>query len=242
MFCQWLPLHQLDLETLRSIVRAFVAVYPGGWAMLATNSLETPVVGLVALADSERLDAGRVRTRAEFGIDDELALLGSFIAGPRALARFAGNAPLNTDDRPVVAYSAPRITYVPDSLPRDRLIALLRELEISPDELVAALGRRRLALAAGGVLGGPQSLHRGRPRCAAHSRRAAHAVAGARAAPVGAADQPGFPAGLRSAAANGSRARAHRPRCRARAAEGSRTSACYRGAAITCRVAARARS
>ena len=138
VFCQWLPLHQLDRETLRSIVRSFAAVYPGGWAMLATNSLDTPVVGLVALADADRFDAGRVRRRADAGIDDELALLGSFIAGPRALARFAGDAPLNTDDRPVVAYRAPRITYVPDSLPRDRLIDLLRELDISPDELVAA--------------------------------------------------------------------------------------------------------
>jgi spermidine synthase len=148
LFCQWLPLHQLDLETLRSIVRAFVTVYPGGWAMLATNSLETPVLGLVALGDADRFDIDRVRERlahvatprspAEFGIDDDLALLGSFIAGPRSLARFAGNAPLNADDRPVVAYRAPRITYVPDSLPRDRLIALLREVEIGPDELVAA--------------------------------------------------------------------------------------------------------
>ncbi len=122
LFCQWLPLHQLDLETLRSIVRAFLTVYPRGWAMLATNSLDTPVLGLVARSDGDRFDVGQVRERltgvamprslAEFGIADDLALLGSFIAGPRALARFAGNAPLNTDDHPVVAYRAPRITYV----------------------------------------------------------------------------------------------------------------------------------
>jgi spermidine synthase len=146
LFCQWLPLHQLDLDTLRSIVRAFVTVYPGGWALLATNSLETPVVGLLAFKDANLFDVGRVRQRladtaiplspAEFGIQDELALLGSFIAGPRALVRFAGNAPINTDDRPVVAYRAPRITYVPDSTAGERLIALLRELEISPDQLV----------------------------------------------------------------------------------------------------------
>ena len=37
-----------------------------------------------------------------------------------------------------MAYAAPRVTYAPDSLPRDRLIALLHELEIDPDELVAA--------------------------------------------------------------------------------------------------------
>jgi spermidine synthase len=147
LFCQWLPLHQLDLDTLRSIVRAFVTVYPGGWALLSTNSLETPVVGLVAFKDESLFELSRVRARladatvplglAGFGIDDEFALLGSFIAGPRALARFAGDAPLNTDDHPVVAYRAPRITYVPDSTAGDRLIALLRELEISPDEVAS---------------------------------------------------------------------------------------------------------
>ena len=55
-----------------------------------------------------------------------------------AFARFAGNTPLNTDDHPVVAYRAPRLTYTPDSLPRDRLIALLGEVNIGPNELIAA--------------------------------------------------------------------------------------------------------
>jgi spermidine synthase len=147
LFCQWLPLHQLDLETLRSILRAFLTAFPRGRAMLATNSLETPVVGLVGRVEASGFDVREVRARlddvaaslspAEFGITDELALLGSFIASPRALAGFAGNAPLNTDDHPVVAYRAPRVTYAPDSQPRDRLIALLHELEISPEELLA---------------------------------------------------------------------------------------------------------
>ena len=30
LFCQWLPLHQLDLETLRSIVRSFLTAFPHG--------------------------------------------------------------------------------------------------------------------------------------------------------------------------------------------------------------------
>ncbi|HKX42674.1 MAG TPA: fused MFS/spermidine synthase, partial [Burkholderiaceae bacterium] len=146
VFCQWLPLHQLDLATLRSIVRAFVSVYPNASALLATNSLETPVLGLVARADGgSRFDVPRLRERiasaalphspASFGLDDELALLGSFVAGPGALTRFAGDAPLNTDDRPVVAYRAPRITYVADSQPGDRLVALLREWRVEPDEI-----------------------------------------------------------------------------------------------------------
>ncbi len=154
LFCQWLPLHQLDIDTLRSIVRSFMAVYPQGSAVLATNSLETPVLGLVGRSDqpnmqsnTQRFDVQAVRDRLarintppsplKFGVADEWALLGSFIAGPDALKRFAGNAPFNTDDRPVVAYRAPRITYAPDSTPRERLFSLLREVQISPAELVS---------------------------------------------------------------------------------------------------------
>ena len=38
----------------------------------------------------------------------------------------------------MVAYRAPRVTYAPDSLPRDRLMALLRELKVEPAELIDA--------------------------------------------------------------------------------------------------------
>lgn len=147
VFCQWLPLHQLDLATLRSIVRAFTLAQPESWAVLATLSLETPVIGLVSRAGGGRFDAARLRARltgialpappAAFGLHDEHALLGSFIAGPAALARFAAEAPPNTDDHPVVAYRAPRITYAPDSLPRHRLLALLGELQATPEEVIS---------------------------------------------------------------------------------------------------------
>ena len=68
----------------------------------------------------------------------------------RRCERFAGDAPLNTDDRPVVAYRAPRITYAPDSLPRDRLFALLRAaVDIAPERAdrvrPTPAGARRLA-------------------------------------------------------------------------------------------------
>ena len=145
VFCQWLPLHQLDLETLRSIVRAFLEIYPQGSAMLASGSLETPVLGLVARADTGRFEIAALRGRArlappdllaELGLEDEFAVLGSFVAGPSGLSRFAANALANSDDRPLVAYRAPRITYAPDSSPSDRLIALLRRLSIEPGQLL----------------------------------------------------------------------------------------------------------
>jgi spermidine synthase len=146
VFCQWLPLHQLDIETLRSITQSFVTVNPRALAVLATFSLETPVLGLVARADDGPLDIAPLSARlaskpavlrhGDFGMADEFGVLGNFVAGPKALVRFAGRAPANTDDHPVVGYRAPRVTYAPDSQPRDRLFALLHEFEIAPSEVL----------------------------------------------------------------------------------------------------------
>ena len=58
------------------------------------------------------------------------------MAGPAALQAFAKNAPLNTDDHPVVAYAAPRVTYQPDSRPLDRLQVLLKQWQVSAHEVI----------------------------------------------------------------------------------------------------------
>jgi spermidine synthase len=147
LFCQWLPLHQLDLSSLRSIVQSFLQVYPDGAAMLASNSLDTPVIGLIGHRGAGALGLARARERlarstwpgalSELGLDDEYALLGSLVAGPAALAQFAAGAPANTDDRPVVSYQAPRLTYAPDSTPRARLFALLEAWRVAPREVLA---------------------------------------------------------------------------------------------------------
>jgi len=150
LFCQWLPLHQLDLDSLRSIVRAFLAAYPHGTALLASYSLETPTVGLVGRANDAAFDAPAIQARlgtwpapervASLGLSDALAVLGSFVAGPEALRRFGSGVPANSDDRPVVAYRAPWLTYAPDSSPRDRLFALLSELDVTPDQIITTSG------------------------------------------------------------------------------------------------------
>lgn len=144
LFCQWLPLHQLDLDSLRHIVRSFTAVYPDAVALLATHSLETPVLGLLARRGGTHFDAAAVRQRlsasglqpAAFGLADEWALLGSVLATAPALARWAGDAAPNTDDHPLVAYAAPRITYAPEARPRDRLLALLAQWQADPARLL----------------------------------------------------------------------------------------------------------
>jgi spermidine synthase len=143
LFCQWLPLHQLDLATLASIVASFQSVFPQARAVLASNSLATPVLGLVGATAPQHWQPERLMRRladdgraAGFGFEDPLAVLGSFVAGPASLRQWAAGAPLNTDDRPVVAYRAPRITYAPDGLPSDRLVTLLSQFDADTDALL----------------------------------------------------------------------------------------------------------
>lgn len=144
LFCQWLPLHQLDLGTLRSIIQSFLVVYPNASALLATNSLDTPVIGLIAHQSDDGFDPPTIRDRMqkvaksariqELHLEDEMAVFGSFIAGPTTLKKFAGDAPANTDNHPVVAHRAPFVTYAPDSSPRDRLIKLLHSLNTTEEK------------------------------------------------------------------------------------------------------------
>lgn len=153
LFCQWLPLHQLDLESLRSIVAAFVAVDPNATALLATNSLDTPVLGLLmrlqttplSARDFARLQPGLASRLSSLQLADPLSVLGSFVAGPAALRAFAAGAPINTDDLPVVAHHAPKSAYLPDAAPRARLIALLDSMSVSSRDVLGQGGDPALA-------------------------------------------------------------------------------------------------
>ena len=149
VFCQWLALYQMDIETLRSIVAAFLQVYPDAVAVLANNSLDTPVVGLIARPDQPgwRIDAVRNRlsnappsvTAAlrSANINDPFAVLGSVIAGPEALRQFAGDAAVNTDDHPVVAHRAPWISYASRQTARERLAILMHAMAQVPKGILS---------------------------------------------------------------------------------------------------------
>jgi len=148
LFCQWLALHQMDIETLRSIVAAFVQVYPNAVAVLASNSLDTPVVGLISRPDQPAWQVETVRSRMTevsprmakalkgAKLEDEFAVLGSIMAGPLALKEFVRDATLNTDDRPVVNHRAPWVTYSPQETPRKRLELLMQQLAPNAKDVV----------------------------------------------------------------------------------------------------------
>ena len=147
LFCQWLPLFQLDLDTLRLIVRTFLDVFPGATAHLAHYSLMTPMLCLVGSAEARRYPADWFSAReiapplsaalAGLDLDDEFALFGTFVGGAEELARFGGDGPLNTDDRPLVTFQAPRAVYGHLAPTWGRLKAVIEESTPAPEDVLA---------------------------------------------------------------------------------------------------------
>ena len=152
LFCQWLPLYQLDLETLRSIVRTYLEVFPEGSAYLAHFSLQAPILGLVSRAPdggypadwlSNRVrDAGLQRVLAELRLQDLYALFGQYLAGSRELGEFAGDAPPNRDDLPLVVFQAPHFAYADPQPAYVRLLKLVDRFRPDPAEVLAAQSDR----------------------------------------------------------------------------------------------------
>jgi spermidine synthase len=148
LFCQWLPLYQLDLHVLQTIIRTFLHVFPEGSAVLAQYSLQMPVLGLVAGTDPLRYPPDwlercirdhNLRASLEaVHLQDSLALFGLFLAGRADLRTFAGPGPLNTDDRPVVVFEAPRFVYAHQDPPAARLLALMRQMHPRPGDILQA--------------------------------------------------------------------------------------------------------
>ncbi|HWU54898.1 MAG TPA: hypothetical protein VN175_05300, partial [Rhizomicrobium sp.] len=65
-------------------------------------------------------------------------LFGLMLGGEKELARFAGTGPLNTDDRPIVTFQAPRIAYVAGDSPGQRLLSLTEIMHPAPQAILAA--------------------------------------------------------------------------------------------------------
>ena len=150
LFCQWLPLFQLDLDTLRMIVRTFLDVFPGATAHLAHYSLITPMLCLVGSAAPRRYPEDWFSARkvapplsaalAGLDLDDEFALFGTFVGGAEDLARFGGDGPLNTDDRPLVTFRAPRAVYGHLAPTWGRLKAVIEAFTPAPEDVLAPPG------------------------------------------------------------------------------------------------------
>lgn len=146
LFCQWLPLFQLDEPMLRVILRTFLEVFPNARAYLLRFNLDTPVVGLVATLEPFRYPPDWFESRLrdpELGkalkpltLTDRFQLFGLLLANAGPLREYARGAELNTDDHPVVIFGAPRFAYQRGETAFGRLFALLERCQADPRELI----------------------------------------------------------------------------------------------------------
>jgi spermidine synthase len=154
IFCQWLPLYQLDLPSLQAIIRSFLQVYPEGSAWLNHYSVRTPMLALIGRPGGGALDPDALAARLRdpsvmavvrpLGFEAPLDLLGQYLGGPRALGAFAGEGPRNTDDYPFVAFDARRNVDALTAPPWSLLLAVTRAMRPAPAELLAAPQRDAL--------------------------------------------------------------------------------------------------
>jgi spermidine synthase len=144
VLCQWAHTYDISAGDLRSIVRTFAAVFPqgtmwmvGGGDLLLIGAKNGDIAPrLAALPAGAR--AGTVTaTLADVGIADgtaPFALLSQFAGGPNDIARYADAAPIQTDDRTALEYSAPRAIY---GRSRDDNAAAIRALTPERPQAVA---------------------------------------------------------------------------------------------------------
>ena len=154
MFCQWLPLYQLDLPSLRAIVRAFLEVYPEGSAWLNHYSVRTPMLALIGPQDGSNLDLDALAARLRdppvravarpLGFEAPIDLLGQYLGGRRAFSAFAGEGPRNTDDYPFVTFDARRNVRALTAPPWSLLLAVTHAVQPDPAELLTAPQRDAL--------------------------------------------------------------------------------------------------
>jgi spermidine synthase len=160
VFCQWLPLYQLDLPSLQAIIRSFLQIYPGGSAWLNHYSVRTPMLALIGRPNGGDLDVNTLAERLHdpsvmaavrpLGFAAPIDLLGQYVGGPRVLAAFAGEGHRNTDDYPFVAFDARRNIRALTAPPWSLLLTVTRTMQPDAAELLAisqrdALGDRLTA-------------------------------------------------------------------------------------------------
>jgi len=111
---QWIPLHHLSDEDIRSLVASFASVFPKAamwytkWdAMMIGAAEEIPI-------DLERIKKGMEKPGVlssldGIGITDEFQIAATYMMGPKQISEYVDGIEPLTDDKPRVEFTAPRV-------------------------------------------------------------------------------------------------------------------------------------
>ncbi len=156
IICQWVNTYDISTADLQSVVATFASVFPHGTLWLVGE-------GDLLLLGSALPFAPRLQTMAEAwrrpgvaedllpqGVVEPFGVLSTYLGGDDTIARFRGDAAVQTDDRMGLEFTAPRALRT--STRRDNVERL---------QSAAASGERPAAVVqAWAAAGGPQLAHR----------------------------------------------------------------------------------
>jgi spermidine synthase len=122
IICQWIPPNWINEKEYKSLINGFVDAFPHS-QMWYINEYSTLLVGK---KESMELNYGLIRDKmanneklskemADFGIPDPFMLLSQFIFDAKDLKEYTKDAPVNTDDHPIVEFS--KVINIAPSVP-----------------------------------------------------------------------------------------------------------------------------
>ncbi len=106
VMCQWVPLHRLPEAHYKMIIRTFINVFPETTLWYKYTPDFVILIGThkrLSIDYKDFMKRSRIPSIREGLAADDLdgpSLLDSFMMGPEAVRKYAGDVPIHTDDRP----------------------------------------------------------------------------------------------------------------------------------------------
>jgi len=113
---QWVPLHSLDPDTVRSLVATFDSVFPECCAWFVNADLflvgsNAPLRIDYSIVTERLVDPVLRKALGDVGLDDVTELLSCFLMSKDHVAAFARGGMLMTDDWPWAEFVAPKVMF-----------------------------------------------------------------------------------------------------------------------------------
>ncbi len=135
---QWLPFHLLSDEEMRMIAKTFMTAFPHATLWFSPLRHHSILVGTQARLEidfralSGKLEMGAIQQELAYfsPVTDPIDFLSWFVMGEEALARYVGDARLNTDDHPYLEFT-PAMAYFASDAYRIRNMLTMRDFRES---------------------------------------------------------------------------------------------------------------
>ncbi len=116
---QWLPMYQLSPENLKVVMKTFATAFEYTLVFSGDLNSELPTIMLYGSADPIRISPDKLLARLEApGVKedmientDPLSFLSFYVMDRDGILDFTQGSPVNTDNRPVVEFTAPKYLW-----------------------------------------------------------------------------------------------------------------------------------